>query len=187
MNSLEWTDETPTVPGWYVWTMDGEYCVWQLSGDPLIAAPNDLPVSEYDGWWLGPLPNPLPFFRLPRVYDKQTATRPKRQQVRQADVRNLLGVDSDGKCSTGDPHTSVHHHDELCCRLGCLNRTAYPCTDVGSKTDHQELACPGNTCPTVCQADRELHSYSFTLLAYGPPKFGSSPSSLIAEIKQQTL
>lgn len=136
--NLEWTDESPTVPGWYVWTMDDRYCVFRLTGFPLIVDGNSLPVSEYDGWWLGPLPTPLPFFRLPRVYDKQTATRPKRQQVRQVDVRLLLGVGIDGRCSTDGPKNSVHRHDELCYTLGCLDRKKHPCTSPVATTGHSD-------------------------------------------------
>ncbi len=115
MNQIAWTDESPTEPGWYVWTMDGRYCVWNLTamgkGD-LAALPCDLPVSEYDGWWLGPLPSPQPFIRLPRVSDTQIASRPKRQQIRQSDAaRLLLG------CSRGESPSAT----ELLCHIITTN------------------------------------------------------------------
>src|SRR5260370_11171258 len=150
---MEWTDEAPTTPGWYIWTMDRLYRAWQLTGNPLIAVPCDLTICEYDGWWLGPLHISFPFVRLPRVSDTRIATGPKRQQIRQSDVRNLLAIDADARYSTGGLNNYGHRHDELCCTLGCINRTTHPHKDADASMDHSGPPHPGSASTEDCQAD----------------------------------
>jgi hypothetical protein len=119
-----WTDVPPSKPGRYVWTMDGRYAVYRVRPwtptDPRLTCDGSMPVCEYDGWWLGPLPEPEPFIRLPRVSDTRIASRPKRQQIPQSAVRILMGVDAGVDGSECGPR---HLHNEQCHTLGCLNQT----------------------------------------------------------------
>jgi hypothetical protein len=66
---LDWTTKAPTEPGVYCWTENGRFEIWELKprfDGQLIAwdtkpiggarPASHLPVSQYGGEWLGPLP-----------------------------------------------------------------------------------------------------------------------------------
>lgn len=112
LHFVTWNDDSPTVPGWYVWADGhGKHGLYELKDandgslrtHPEIAS---LPASEWDGWWMGPLPEPPPWVYLPRTTALDWFAHPKRQKLSQKQVRELLD--------------SGHRHTDECYRNGCV-------------------------------------------------------------------
>ena len=90
---LEWTETSPTLPGRYLWTCNGDYEVVRVEdwGDGHLCVPpgSDAP-DQMDGWWIGPLPEPLEFIIRPRARESRTATRAKTLAIPQDQLLRCL-------------------------------------------------------------------------------------------------
>lgn len=104
--SLLWDLQPPKVAGLYCWSMLNQYCLFHVTdrGDGQLAVmPNDLPVTEYDGCWIGPIPQAPQAVIADRAYRDgawRIATRPMPQSVDTADPSLCQSTDADGECST---------------------------------------------------------------------------------------
>ena len=129
--------ETPVLPGKYVWTMDGRYEILEVVRSDSGKLYCGLLVEDMDGWWCGPLPEPMAWVRLPRVFQRPFATRPKRQQVSQAESRRLMGLDASGRATNHVSPNGIHRHSTMCPEIGCLAAQDHRCGETAASSEER--------------------------------------------------
>lgn len=100
---MEWSDVPPTHPGVYVWECHGRREVMEFvargSGEICLASGSSwrFPVSEWDGWWLGPLPDvPSKWIFLEKRTDHKDPMRTVSNRVPQSVLNARMSGGSGG-------------------------------------------------------------------------------------------
>ena len=154
---LSWIASPPTTAGLFCWTLLGDYCLFHVTdrGDGQLAVmPNILPITEYDGSWIGPFPPAPKDVIADRVFRDGTwriathATPPLADKVGQS-----LGplVDTDGVCSNDcERNPQAHPHPPDLKPFGRIQRDFLGTVPVPN-SDRRQEDHPGNE---TTRADR---------------------------------
>lgn len=99
--AMEWSDLPPQTPGVYLWECHGRFEVMvayknQMGVIEIGGSCWRFPVSEWDGWWLGPLPDvPSPWIFLRKSTDHTDPMRTVSDRVPQSVLRDQMSDDSE--------------------------------------------------------------------------------------------